>query len=191
VVGGHTIATEKEPLYGMVAVGFAGLDALIRNTGARAGMSLVLTKPIGVGMITTAGKRGVATEAQLADALAVMTTLNDRASRAAVAAGVTAGTDVTGFGLLGHLRKLLEASGCAATVDASAVPLLAGALDLAQRDVVAGGTKAQSCVAAGHHRLGHVHPPSSSCSPTPRRAAGCWSRPTIPTRSPPPTSTPG
>jgi selenide,water dikinase len=141
VVGGHTITTEKEPLYGMVAVGFADLDELIRNTGAHPGMALVVTKPIGVGMITTAGKRGVATEAQLADALTTMTSLNDRASRAAVEAGVTAGTDVTGFGLLGHLRKLLEASGCAATVDASAVPLLAGALDLAQRDVVAGGTK--------------------------------------------------
>ena len=141
VVGGHTITTEKEPLYGMVAVGFANLDALIRNTGARPGMSLVVTKPIGVGMLTTAGKRGLATDAQLADAIATMTTLNDRASRSAVAAGITAGTDVTGFGLLGHLRKLLEASGCAATVDASAVPLLAGTLDLAQRDVVAGGTK--------------------------------------------------
>ncbi len=141
VVGGHTITTEKEPLYGMVALGFAYLDALIRNTGARPGMSLVLTKPIGVGMLTTAGKRGVATDAQLADAIATMTTLNDRASRAAVAAGITAGTDVTGFGLLGHLRRLLEASGCAATVDASAVPLLDGALELAQRDVVAGGTK--------------------------------------------------
>jgi selenide,water dikinase len=104
-------------------------------------MPLVLTKPIGVGMISTAAKRGVATDAQLADAVATMTRLNDRASRAAVASGVRAGTDVTGFGLLGHLRKLLEASGCAATVDAGAVPLLDGALDLAQRDVVAGGTK--------------------------------------------------
>ena len=141
VVGGHTITTEKEPLYGMVAVGFASLEALIRNTDARPGMSLVLTKPIGVGMISTAAKRGVATDAQLAEAVATMTTLNDGASRAAVEAGVRAGTDVTGFGLLGHLRKLLEASGCAATVDAGAVPLLDGALDLAQRDVVAGGTK--------------------------------------------------
>jgi selenide, water dikinase len=141
VVGGHTITTEKEPLYGMVAVGFASLDALIRNTGARPGMALVVTKPIGVGMLTTAGKRGLATDAQLADAIATMTSLNDRASRAAVAAGITAGTDVTGFGLLGHLQRLLEASGCAAMIDASAVPLLAGALDLAQRDVVAGGTK--------------------------------------------------
>ena len=141
VVGGHTITTEKEPLYGMVAVGFAPLDALIRNTAARPGMSLVLTKPIGVGMISTAAKRGVATDEQLAGAITTMTTLNDRASRAAVAAGVRAGTDVTGFGLLGHLRKLLEASGCAATVDASRVPTLEGVLDLAQRDVVAGGTK--------------------------------------------------
>lgn len=141
VVGGHTITTEKEPLYGMVAVGFASLDALIRNTAARPGMSLVLTKPIGVGMISTAAKRGVATGDQLAAAIATMTTLNDGASRAAVAAGVTAGTDVTGFGLLGHLRKLLEASGCAAIVDAAEVPTLDGALDLARRDVVAGGTK--------------------------------------------------
>jgi selenide,water dikinase len=141
VVGGHTITTEKEPLYGMVAVGFASLDALIRNTGARPGMSLVLTKPIGVGMISTAAKRGVATGDQLAAAITTMTMLNDRASRAAVGAGVRAGTDVTGFGLLGHLRKMLEASGCAATVDAAAVPTLDGVLDLARRDVVAGGTK--------------------------------------------------
>jgi len=141
VVGGHTITTEKEPLYGMVAVGFASLDALIRNTEARPAMSLVLTKPIGVGMISTAAKRGVATDDQLAEAVATMTRLNDRASRAAVASGVRAGTDVTGFGLLGHLRKLLEASSCAATIDASAVPVLDGSLDLARRDVVAGGTK--------------------------------------------------
>jgi selenide,water dikinase len=92
-------------------------------------------------MISTAAKRGVATDAQLADAVATMTMLNDRASRAAVASGVRAGTDVTGFGLLGHLRKLLEASGYAATIDAGAVPLLDGSLDLAQRDVVAGGTQ--------------------------------------------------
>jgi len=141
VVGGHTITTEKEPLYGMVAVGFASLDALIRNTAARPGMSLVLTKPIGVGMISTAAKRGVADGGQLAAAITTMTTLNDRASRAAVAAGVRAGTDVTGFGLLGHLRKMLEASGCAAIVEAGQVPTLDGVLDLARRDVVAGGTK--------------------------------------------------
>ena len=141
VIGGHTITTEKEPLYGMVAVGVADIERLLRNTAARPGMDLVLTKPIGVGMITTAAKRGVASAEQLDAAVATMTTLNAAASRAAVARGVGAGTDVTGFGLLGHLRTMLAASGCAATIDAAGVPLLPGALDLAQRDVVASGTK--------------------------------------------------
>jgi selenide, water dikinase len=141
IVGGHTITTEKEPLYGLVVAGLVGLDRLIRNADARPGMTLILTKPIGIGMLTTAAKREVATASQLAVAIETMTTLNDGASRAAIAAGVRAGTDVTGFGLLGHLRKLLEASGCGATVDADAVPVLEGVLDLARRDVVAGGTK--------------------------------------------------
>ena len=141
VIGGHTITTEKEPLYGMVAVGIADLDRLLRNTGARPGMGLVLTKPIGVGMITTAAKRGVATAGQVEAAVRTMTTLNAAASRTAVDDGVRAGTDVTGFGLLGHLHTMLQASGCAATIDAAAVPLLPGVLELAQRDVVAGGTK--------------------------------------------------
>ena len=141
IVGGHTITTEREPLYGLVAVGLVDPDHLIRNTEAHTGMTLVLTKPIGVGMVTTAAKREVATPGQLAAAVATMTTLNAGAGRAGLAVGVRAGTDVTGFGLLGHLRKLLEASGLAATVDASAVPMLDGVLDLARRDVVAGGTK--------------------------------------------------
>lgn len=141
IVGGHTITTEKEPLYGLVAAGLVDIDAMIRNTEARPGMSLVLTKPIGTGMITTAAKREVATDDQLSSAVATMTTLNEAASRAAVSVGVRAGTDVTGFGLVGHLRRMLEASGCAATIDASAVPLLPGVLELAERDIVAGGTK--------------------------------------------------
>ena len=141
VVGGHTITTEKEPLYGMVATGLVDLGAMLRNTEARPGMALVLTKPIGSGMLTTAAKRGVAGDEQLRIAVETMTSLNAEASRVAVASDVRAGTDVTGFGMLGHLRKMLEASGCAATVDAGSVPLLEGVLDLAQRDVVAGGTK--------------------------------------------------
>ena len=83
----------------------------------------------------------MATDEQARAAVTTMTELNAAASSAAVDAGVTAGTDVTGFGLLGHLRKLLEASGCAAEIDAGSVPLLPGVLDLARRDVVAGGTK--------------------------------------------------
>jgi selenide,water dikinase len=125
----------------MVAVGIADLDRLLRNTGAQPGMGLVLTKPIGVGMITTAAKRSVATAGQVDAAVRTMTTLNAAASRTAVAQGVRAGTDVTGFGLLGHLHTMLQASGCAATIDAAAVPLLPGVLELAQRDIVAGGTK--------------------------------------------------
>lgn len=140
VVGGHTI-TSTEPIYGMVAIGFADPERLLRNSTAEPGMVLVLTKPIGTGLIATAIKRELATDEQARAAVDTMTALNAAASAAALEAGVGAATDVTGFGLLGHLRRLLEASGCAAAVDAAAVPLLPGVLDLAQRDVVAGGTK--------------------------------------------------
>jgi len=141
VVGGHTITTERVPLYGMVAIGFADPARLIRNDGASPGMDLVLTKPLGIGIVTTAIKRGIASSSQAGAAIAAMTTLNAGASRAALRAGVLAGTDVTGFGLLGHLRRMLEASGCSARIDAGAVPTLEGVLDLARRDVVPGGTK--------------------------------------------------
>jgi selenide,water dikinase len=141
IVGGHTITTEREPLYGLVALGFVDPERMIRNDAAEPGMTLVLTKPLGVGILTTAIKRDAATEAQGRLAADTMITLNEAASRAAVVSGVTAGTDVTGFGLLGHLRKLLEASGAAAELDAAAVPFLPGVLDLARRDVVPGGTK--------------------------------------------------
>jgi selenide, water dikinase len=159
IVGGHTITTEKEPLYGLVAAGLVDLGAVIRNDRARPGMALIITKPIGTGMITTAAKRGVATQEQLAAAIDTMTTLNAAASRAAVSAGTVAGTDVTGFGLLGHLRKLLEASGCAATVEAAAVPVLDGVLDLAQRDVVAGGTKRNHAWLRATTDWGELAPP--------------------------------
>jgi len=140
VAGGHTI-TATEPVYGMVAVGFADADRLLRNATGRPGQALFLTKPIGVGMITTAIKRERATPEQAEAAVRTMTTLNDAAASAALEAGVDTATDVTGFGLLGHLRKLLEASGVAARVDASAVPLLPGVLELARSGVVAGGTR--------------------------------------------------
>ncbi|HEX6132046.1 MAG TPA: selenide, water dikinase SelD [Actinomycetota bacterium] len=140
VAGGHTI-TSTEPIYGMVAIGFVDPDRMLRNDAARPGMTLFLTKPIGTGMIATAIKRGDATAAQADAAVATMTALNADAASAAVDAGVRATTDVTGFGLLGHLRRMLEVSGCAGELDAAAVPLLPGVLDLARRDVVAGGTK--------------------------------------------------
>jgi selenide, water dikinase len=141
VVGGHTITTEKEPLFGMAAIGFVDERAVVRNSTAEPGMRLFLSKPIGVGLITTAIKRDATDDEHARAAIDTMTTLNADASAAMVRDGAGAATDVTGFGLLGHLRRMLEASGCAARVRAGDVPLLPNVLDLAQRDVVAGGTK--------------------------------------------------
>jgi len=141
VVGGHTITTEKEPLFGMAAIGFVDPAGIVRNSTARPGMNLFLSKPIGTGLVTTAIKRDAADDEQVRLAITTMTTLNAEASAAMVRDGAGAATDVTGFGLLGHLRRMLEASGCAALVRAGDVPLLPGVLSLARRDVVAGGTK--------------------------------------------------
>ena len=101
----------------------------------------MLTKAIGTGVVATAHKRGAAAPAVLAAAVASMTTLNAAASEAALAAGVVAATDVTGFSLLGHLHRMLRASGCSAVVSAAAVPLLPGALELTAAGYVSGGTR--------------------------------------------------
>ncbi len=140
VVGGHSIH-DPEPKYGMAVTGFVDVARLVRNSTAPPDARLFLTKPLGLGIITTAIKRGVAEEEQVRQAIDVMTTLNAAACRAMVEAGAEAATDVTGFGLLGHLRELLEASGVAAEVDAGSVPVLPGTLDLASRGVVPGGTR--------------------------------------------------
>ncbi len=140
VLGGHSI-TDPEPKFGMVALGLVEPDRIVRNSTAVPGARLFLTKPIGLGIVSTALKRGTAEPELVARAVDLMTTLNDAASEAMVAAGDVAATDVTGFGLLGHLHRMLEASGVAATIDASAVPVLPGVLDLARGDVIPGGTK--------------------------------------------------
>jgi selenide,water dikinase len=140
VLGGHSI-DDPEPKYGMAVVGEVHPDRIVTNAGARPGDALVLTKPIGTGVLTTALKRDFLSEAELAPAVAVMTTLNAAAARAMLAIGVHAATDVTGFGLLGHLHGLLEASGAAAEVTALAVPLLPRARDMAARGAVPGGTQ--------------------------------------------------
>jgi selenide, water dikinase len=140
VVGGHSI-TDPEPKYGMAVIGFVEEANLLRNSTAPVGATLFLTKPLGTGMISTAIKRRRATEEQVAAAVETMTTLNAAAASAALAGGAAACTDVTGFGLLGHLRGMLAASGVAATVDASSPELLPGVQDLARAGVVAGGTQ--------------------------------------------------
>jgi selenide,water dikinase len=139
VLGGHSI-TDPEPKYGMVVLGFVERSHMLRNSTAVAGDSLVLTKPLGLGMISTAIKRGLASDELVATAVDLMTTPNKEASEAVREVGADAATDVTGFGLLGHLHRMLVASGVAAEIDAGAVPLIDGALDLARSGVVPGGT---------------------------------------------------
>jgi selenide,water dikinase len=142
VVGGHSI-DDREPKYGMAVTGTIHPDRLLRNSTARAGDALFLTKPVGGGVCSTAAKRGVAPAGLVDRAVEVMTTLNAEASARALAAGASAATDVTGFGLLGHLHELAKGSGVAAEVEAAAVPAIEGVLDLLRSDdaPVAGGTR--------------------------------------------------
>src|SRR2546426_678604 len=112
VLGGHSV-DDPEPKYGMVVIGDARPERIVKNSGAKPGDALVLTKPIGTGVLATALKRDLVTEQDLAPAVASMTTLNAGAARAMLAVGVHAATDVTGVGLLGHLRNPLGASGAA------------------------------------------------------------------------------
>ena len=148
VLGGHSI-DDAEPKFGMVAVGEAHPGALMTNAGARPGDALVLTKPVGTGVVTTAIKADAAPEATIRRAVEVMATLNRDAARAAATAGVGAGTDVTGFGLLGHLRNMLRASGVAARLRWRDVPLLEGAMELAEAGHVPGGSSRNRADLAG------------------------------------------
>src|SRR5580700_8418431 len=143
IAGGHTI-DDPVPKYGLAVVGLADPDRLMTIDRAAPGDQLILTKPVGTGVIATALKRGTPPAEVVEAAVASMTQLNAAASQAALAAGVTAATDVTGFGLLGHLHRMLAASGAAATVTASAVPILPGAADLAAAGFVSGGTRANT-----------------------------------------------
>ncbi len=140
VLGGHSI-DDAEPKYGMVAVGTVHPERILSNAGARPGDLLVLTKPLGTGVIATAHKADRVPESVLADAVRWMTTLNREAAAALEDLGAHAVTDVTGFGLLGHLRSLLRSSQVAAEIEADAVPLIPGALDLVGAGFVPGGTK--------------------------------------------------
>lgn len=140
VVGGHSV-DDPEPKYGMVVVGRVATAELMTIDSAHPGDVLVLTKPIGTGIVTTAVKADAA-PADVADAaVASMTRLNDTAAASFVSHRVRACTDVTGFGLLGHLHRLARASGVGAEIDAGRVPLFDGVLALAEDGYVPGGTK--------------------------------------------------
>jgi len=139
IVGGHSIH-DPEPKYGMAVTGFVDPDRIVRNSTMRSGDRLFLTKPLGVGIISTAIKRGEASPEQSKLAVEAMTALNADASAAMVEVGVSAATDVTGFGLIGHLHIALAAAGVSARLDAHALPLLPGTLVLAEAGVVPSGT---------------------------------------------------
>ena len=140
VAGGHSI-DDPEPKYGLAVVGEVHPDRILTNAGLRPGDALVLTKPLGVGIATTAIKAGRASGALLDAAVATMCEPNTAAAAAALAAGSGGCTDITGFGLLGHLRKMAAASGVNAIVEVGAVPLLPGAREQADAGIVPGGTR--------------------------------------------------
>jgi selenide, water dikinase len=140
VAGGHTV-DDPEPKYGMAVTGEVHPDRILTNGGLRAGQDVILTKPLGIGVLTTAIKAGRATEAQQAAAVASMVRLNDHASHVALTAGATGCTDVTGFGLLGHLGRMALESGVSVTVEFSSVPFLPGAVELAADGIMPGGSR--------------------------------------------------
>lgn len=148
IAGGHTV-DDPEPKFGLAVVGEIHPDDLTTVAGLRPGDVLVLTKPVGTGVVTTALKADRVPAAVLDAAVAEMVRSNASAAAAARAAGATGATDITGFGLLGHLRNMLVGSGVAAEIDVPAVPVLAGARELAEAGLVPGGSA---------RNLDHVRP---------------------------------
>lgn len=141
LVGGHSI-DDPEPKYGLSVTGIVHPDHVLSNAKAKPGDILVFTKPLGVGIITTGIKRGIVSPEAEAEVIKVMATLNKGAAEAAISVGVHAVTDVTGFGLLGHLHEMLEASGCSADIYAEAVPVLDSVWNCIQQKAIPGGTQA-------------------------------------------------
>jgi selenide,water dikinase len=148
VLGGHSV-DDPEPKYGLVALGLVHPDRIVKNAGARPGDRLFLTKPLGMGVITTAIKRDAAPPATVEQALATMSTLNRAAAEAMVAVGPHAATDITGFGLLGHLLEMLVASEAGAALRFDQVPVVAGVWDLLRAGIYPGGSR---------RNLDHVSP---------------------------------
>ncbi len=155
VAGGHSI-DDAEPKFGLAVVGTVHPDRVLTNAGARPGDALVLTKPIGLGAISTAVKRNGATPQLIDRAIEVMTTLNAAARDAALEVGVRGATDVTGFGLLGHLRELCAASRVGATVHVARVPVIDGVRALIHDGMVAGGTQRNHAFVSDHVDWGNL-----------------------------------
>lgn len=139
IVGGHTIE-DPEPKYGLAVTGLVAPGHEVRNVGARPGDRLILTKPLGSGIMTTAHKAGLLNDKDLQTIVALMATLNREAAEAMIEVGAHACTDITGFGLLGHLKGMLEGSGVGARIRLQDVPILPAAWEMAERGVIPAGT---------------------------------------------------
>ncbi len=140
IVGGHSI-DDNEPKYGLAVTGFVHPDKLVRNAGAQVGDALVLTKPLGIGIVTTGIDRLMVDQRTVEQVISVMSELNQAAADAMLKVGVNACTDITGFGLLGHLHEMAEASGVDAVVALKNVPVLPEAWELVEKGVVPDGTQ--------------------------------------------------
>jgi selenide, water dikinase len=138
--GGHSVQDE-EPKYGLSVTGFVEEERVVRNAGARAGDALILTKPLGLGILTTALKRDIVSEEEIEDAVQMASLLNKAGRDAMGEVGVSAATDVTGYGFLGHLTEMLEASGVGAVVHRAEVPVWERAVPLANDGIYPGGLK--------------------------------------------------
>jgi selenide,water dikinase len=148
ILGGHTIK-DPVPKYGLVVTGRVEKENLTLNSTAKAGDVLILTKPLGSGIIATAIKKDKAPKSIMEEAVNVMTNLNSGGAKAMNAVGVNACTDITGYGLLGHLLEMCEGSKISATIECNEIPLMQGVFELAQKGFIPGGTK---------RNLGHVIP---------------------------------
>ena len=139
IVGGHTI-NDEEPKYGMAVIGSLEPGKEVTKSGSKVGDKLILTKPIGTGLITTGGKQNVVNKRTMDKALESMSLLNKDASEAMMDVGVNSCTDITGFGLLGHMKDMMTSSGVAANIYSSKVPILDGSLELAKSNIFPDGT---------------------------------------------------
>lgn len=140
IVGGHSI-DDREPKYGLVVTGEVEEDKLVTNAKARPGDVLILTKPLGIGIIATAIKRDCAKEETIDAAVKTMVTLNDWAAELMVKYGARSATDITGFGLPGHLSEMCRASGVSAEIDFNKLEFITGTENLAHKEIIPGGTK--------------------------------------------------
>ncbi len=140
IIGGHTIR-DKEPKFGFAVMGTINPERILDNSKARPGGSLILTKKIGTGVISTGVKAGKCSDAVIGEFTASMAALNNKAAEIMLAVGVDTATDITGFGLIGHLFEVLKASGCRARLRSGSVPYFDEALRLAAMGIVPGGTR--------------------------------------------------